>query len=171
MRKCSRCSKPATLHITELKGGDVHALHLCESCAHEYMTSTEAGQTEDPDELFQKHLEASVEDLEEVDETECPDCGISFREFRSGGRLGCPQCYVAFEKELLPLLENIHGETQHTGKFPKRAPESSRRQFELIRLRNKLRTAVEAESYEEAARLRDEIHELEVSSDYEPGDD
>lgn len=172
MRKCSRCSKPATLHITELKEGQVHALHLCESCAQEYLSNVEVGQASDePEELFKKHLEESVEDLEELDEMECPDCGISFREFRSQGRLGCPQCYLAFEAELLPLLENIHGETQHTGKYPKRAPESSRRQFDLIRLRNQLRTAVEAESYEEAARLRDEIQELETSLSDEPPDE
>ncbi len=69
MRKCSRCSKPATLHITELKEGDVHALHLCEACAHEYMSTADADQKpEDTEELFQKHLEASVEDLEDLDE-------------------------------------------------------------------------------------------------------
>lgn len=164
MKKCSRCSKPATLHITELKDGDVQALHLCETCAKEYLSTVEVGESaEDPDELFKHHLEASIEDLEDVDQTVCPHCDITFKEFRSGGRLGCPQCYTAFEEELIPLLENIHGETQHTGKFPKRAPEASRRQHELIQLRNQLRTAVEAESYEEAARLRDQIQEMESS--------
>ena len=165
MKKCSRCSKPATLHITELKEGDVQALHLCESCAKEYLSSVEVGEpADDPDELFKQHLESSIEDLGDVDQSVCPDCEITFKEFRSGGRLGCPQCYTAFEDELLPLLENIHGETQHTGKFPKRAPEASRRQHELIQLRNQLRTAVEAESYEDAARIRDQIQEMEATS-------
>ncbi|MGD9856845.1 MAG: UvrB/UvrC motif-containing protein [Planctomycetaceae bacterium] len=165
MRKCSRCSKPATLHITELKEGDVHALHLCESCAQEYLSNVEVGQGgEEPEDLFQHHLENSIEDLEDVDQSVCPSCGISFKEFRSQGRLGCPQCYLAFENELLPLLENIHGETQHTGKFPKRAPAASRKQYELIKLRNRLRTAVESESYEEAAQLRDEIQKMETAA-------
>ena len=48
----------------------------------------------------------------EVDQQTCPSCGISFKEFRSQGRLGCPHDYIAFQSELLPLLENIHGETQ-----------------------------------------------------------
>ena len=60
----------------------------------------------------------------------------------------------------MPLLENIHGETQHTGKFPKRAPDDSRQQYRLIKLRQELRTAVEEEAYEDAARLRDEIQTL-----------
>ena len=164
MRKCSRCSKPATLHITELKEGNVHALHLCEACAQEYLSNVEAGQAGDePEDLFQQQLENSFEDLDDVDQLVCPGCGISFKEFRSQGRLGCAQCYIAFENELLPLLENIHGETQHTGKLPKRAPEASRKQYELIKLRNRLGTAVESESYEEAAQLREEIQKMETA--------
>ena len=117
--------------------------------------------SDEPEELFKHHLESSIEELDDVDQSTCPNCEITFKEFRSQGRLGCPQCYAAFVEELVPLLENIHGETQHTGKFPKQAPEASRRQHELIRLRNQLRTAVEAESYEEAARLRDVIQQME----------
>jgi protein arginine kinase activator len=162
MKKCSRCSKPATLHITELKDGDVHALHLCESCAKEYLSNVEVGHSSDePEELFKQHIESSIDDLEDVDQSSCPNCEITFKEFRTQGRLGCPQCYAAFSVELLPLLENIHGDTQHKGKFPRRAPEASRRQHELIRLRTQLRTAVESESYEEAARLRDQIQGLQ----------
>ncbi|HVW02372.1 MAG TPA: UvrB/UvrC motif-containing protein [Planctomycetaceae bacterium] len=99
--------------------------------------------------------------LEELDKLVCPNCGITFREFRSQGRLGCPHDYIAFQDELLPLLENIHGETQHCGKFPKRAPDDSRKQYKLIKLRNDLRQAVAEESYERAAQLRDEIQGLE----------
>ena len=164
MKKCRRCSKPATLHITELREGEVHALHLCESCAQEYLNSPDFTETPDDQEaLAAKLSEATgVEDLDELDHLVCPNCGITFREFRSQGRLGCPHDYISFEEELMPLLENIHGETQHTGKFPKRAPDASRRQYELIKLRSRLRTAVEEEAYEKAAQLRDEINELEA---------
>ncbi len=74
---------------------------------------------------------------------------------------GCPHDYIAFAKELKPLLENIHSETQHTGKFPKRAPHASQLQYRLIKLRSELRTAVDEEEYETAARIRDEIQSLE----------
>jgi protein arginine kinase activator len=163
MKKCRRCSKPATLHITELRDGAVHELHLCEGCAQEYLHNPEMSQEPDEaDQLAAKLTEATgVEDLRELDHLVCPNCGITFREFRSQGRLGCPHDYIAFEAELTPLLENIHGETQHTGKFPRRAPDASQRQYELIRLRSQLRTAVGEEAYEEAARLRDAIQTLE----------
>ncbi len=164
MRKCSRCAKPATLHITELREGAVEALHLCESCAHEYLSNPEVPQgSEEAESLVEKLAEGiSAEELEVLDQLVCPNCGITFREFRGQGRLGCPHDYVAFERELMPLLENIHGETQHAGKFPKRAPDASQRQYRLIKLRNELRSAVEGEEYEHAARLRDEIQTLET---------
>ena len=56
-------------------------------------------------------------------------------EFRAEGRLGCPHDYVFFQKELDPLLLNIHGELEHTGKRPTRVQGNTDRQTDLIRLR------------------------------------
>lgn len=160
MKKCSRCSKPAILHITEIEQSEVQELHLCESCAQEYLSNSEPPP---PSESFPEKLAefASEHEMDELDQLVCPNCGITFREFRSQGRLGCPHDYIAFQRELTPLLENIHGETQHEGKFPKRAPGASQRQYHLIKLRSQLRTAIEQENYEAAAGLRDEIQSLE----------
>lgn len=170
MKKCRQCSKPATLHITEIRQGDVHELHLCESCAQEYLEQADTQEaTDQVEKLAVKLKEVTDEgELEELDQLVCPSCSITFREFRAQGRLGCPHCYSAFEDELLPLLENIHGDTQHCGKCPKRAPDSSQRQYELIKLRNELRTAVEDENYEVAAELRDRIQSMETQLGAEP---
>ena len=62
----------------------------------------------------------------------------------------------------MPLLENIHGETRHSGKVPRRAPRNTQQQTTLIQLRNELKRAVAAEDYEAAARLRDQIKGIEV---------
>ena len=167
MKKCSRCSKPSTLHITELRDGTVQELHLCESCAQQYLSGADSDDVGDEAGSFAQKLAEIVsdEDLDELNQLTCPTCGVSFREFRSQGRLGCPNDYIAFKSELMPLLENIHGETQHSGKFPKRAPDDSRQQYHLIKLRQELRTAVEDEAYEDAARLRDEIQTLEAGQE------
>jgi protein arginine kinase activator len=158
MKKCRRCSKPATLHITDLHQGSVQKIHLCENCAGEYLQPS----TPDPTDA-EAILQAASDELGQEDEEElaCPNCGITYREFRKQGRLGCPHDYVAFAQKLQPLLENIHENLQHCGKVPRRAPDASQRQYELIKLRNDLRTAVEKEDYESAARLRDEIKQLE----------
>ncbi|MBI1344742.1 DNA helicase UvrBC [bacterium] len=170
MKKCGRCSKPAVLHITEIRDGDVQALHLCESCAKDYLNPTQAESEESPVEA-PASVKAQLSDTtSEADEQVCPSCGITFKEFRSQGRLGCAHDYVAFQDELLPLLENIHGEVQHVGKVPKRAPDASQFQFRLVKLRNRLKTAVDDELYEEAARLRDEIQQLESQMGSKPSE-
>lgn len=167
--KCHRCAKLATLHITEIVKGTAQELHLCEDCAQEYLNTGSGDQPDaTPSGALIKHSESSGDtQLEELDKLVCPTCKMTFREFRSQGRLGCSHCYIAFQDELLPLLENIHGETQHCGKFPKRAPDDSQKQYQLIRLRNDLRLAITEESYEQAAKLRDQIQELEAQLERE----
>jgi protein arginine kinase activator len=161
--KCNRCSNPAILHITELTQGVAKETHLCEECAQQYLNPSQAQSSSEQSSgaMIKVADPANEAQLEELDRMVCPNCGITFREFRSQGRLGCPHDYIAFQDELQPLLENIHGETQHCGKFPKRAPDDSLKQFRLIKLRNDLRLAVAEESYERAAKLRDEIQALE----------
>lgn len=165
MKKCLQCSKSAVLHITEIRSGEAVAVHLCESCAQDYLGS------DDPDDLASGPPDiadkisqlAEEDDLDEMDNTECPNCGIRFNEFRAKGRLSCPQCYEAFGEDLLSLLENIHGATRHTGKFPRRNPGDSQKHYELIKLRNDLRQSVELEDYETAAKLRDRIQAIETT--------
>ena len=93
----------------------------------------------------------------------CPNCGISFSEFRESGRFGCSQDYTEFMTELLPLLENIHEDVEHKGKRPRSTVVGTQEQGQLIQLRNAQRNAIEEEDYETAARLRDEIAGLENS--------
>ena len=91
----------------------------------------------------------------------CPDCGIKFVDFRNSHRLGCGRDYEVFREELMPLLENIHGETRHCGKTPRNYPKTKQAEAALTQLRQRLKRAVDREDYEEAARLRDQIRTLE----------
>src|SRR5205085_10263097 len=151
---CQKCHNPATLHITEvLAESQFEELHLCEQCANKYLYEPQGkvgggkGGT----------VEAREGDEGLSGQQECPHCGIKFVEFRNTGRLGCPQDYQSFRDELVPLLENIHGEVRHCGKVPRRLPQNKENQSELIQLRNHLRQAVTKEDYEAAAELRDKI--------------
>jgi protein arginine kinase activator len=158
--KCQKCTKAATLHITEILGEDqVEELHLCEDCAQKYLYEPQQQKS---------GAKASAPSGEEIEEPavlnrECQVCGIKFVDFRNSGRLGCPHDYQEFREELTPLLENIHGETRHCGKTPRRQPQNKQTQSELIQLRKQLLSAVNKEAYEEAARLRDRIRRLEES--------
>ena len=158
MLKCHRCTKPATYHITEVVNEEQwEELHLCEECYHKFFYEPQQGSG-------QKGETAQSEEGEEanaLNQRECPVCGIKFVEFRNSGRLGCPHDYDEFRAELTPLLENIHGETRHCGKSPRRLPQNRQTQSELIQLRKQLQQAVTREAYEEAASLRDRIRKLE----------
>jgi protein arginine kinase activator len=159
MKKCRRCTKTATLHITEIREGKAVAVHLCESCAREYLEKT----PENPEVAF-KDLASKLDELisNAADSVAvCPECGISFNEFRESGRFGCAHDYTEFLHELIPLLENIHEDTQHTGKRPRSALMGTQEQARLVHLRNSQRAAIEAEDYESAALLRDQIAEIE----------
>jgi len=160
--KCQKCNNQATLHITEvLEQEQFEELHLCEQCAHKYLYEPQqkalAAKTSSSSEAV-----ASAEE-EPFAARECPSCGLKFVEFRNSGRLGCPHDYEEFREELVPLLENIHGEIRHCGKSPHRSPKNQQIQSELIQLRNRLKQAVTREDYEEAARLRDRIRQIEES--------
>jgi protein arginine kinase activator len=158
--KCQRCPKQATLHITEVLGEErFEELHLCEDCAKKYLY--EPAQQAAAKKAGKAVPAAESGDADDPAGKQCEACGIKFLEFRNAGRLGCPHDYDAFKEELLPLLESIHGDNRHQGKTPRRLPKAKTAQAELGQLRKKLAQAVQDEAYEEAARLRDRIRQLE----------
>jgi protein arginine kinase activator len=157
--KCQKCHHAATLHITEVLGeGQFEELHLCDQCANKYLYEPQHKGAKSGGEALGESEETAA-----LNQKECPQCGIKFIEFRNSGRLGCPHDYQEFRDELTPLLENIHGETRHVGKTPRRLPQSKQTQSELMQLRNRLKQAINKEDYEDAARLRDQIKTLEES--------
>ena len=86
-------------------------------------------------------------------------------EFRSSGRLGCPNDYAVFRSGLAPLLQRIHRAERHVGKSPRRPLLDAALQAELIQVRRHLQAAVEAEAFEKAARLRDLLREKEATDE------
>ena len=155
--KCQKCPNAAALHITEVLSEDrVEELHLCEVCGHKYLAEPNL-------EPAKPTPVVSALDAEEPAGMyrECDMCGIKFVDFRNLGRLGCPHDYDVFREDLVQLLENIHGETRHSGKVPRRLPQNRQSQNELMALRKQLQTAVNREAYEDAVRLRDRIRQLE----------
>ena len=153
--KCQRCPKPATLHITEVLSDDRYEeFHFCEDCAKKYLYPNSNGKKPSTS-------NAMAEMNDDPSAKQCRECGIKFVEFRNSGRLGCPHDYRAFQAELIPLLESIHGQTRHSGKTPRRLPRKKATQQEISRLRKDLLQAVNKEDYEVAARIRDQIRRLE----------
>lgn len=176
--KCDKCTKKATVHLTEIVDGKVMEMHMCEDCAREQSQHMEqqfgladllAGLTD-----FGKHV---PEVQQKAMALQCASCGLTYEDFRKFGRFGCAQCYIAFKSQLKTLLKKIHGSNVHLGKIPLKVmpidgvsvavvpeavvetPQPPMDPIEL--LRKQLHEAIEHEDFERAAALRDKIHELE----------
>ena len=94
----------------------------------------------------------------------CPHCGLTYADFRKSGRLGCAQCYYTFKDSLSSLLKRVHGSSEHVGKVPALAGKEVAVSRTLKELREKLHRSIQKEEFEEAAKLRDRIRELEKDS-------
>ena len=166
---CDICAKnPATVHLTEIIDDQMNELHLCEECAHKKSAQMEqqfglsdllAGMTE-----FQK----PEKEAEAAVTVKCKNCGLSYADFRKIGRLGCGECYDAFKKMLAPLLKRIHGSNMHIGKSPFKPAKPLKKKTGLEDLRFRLQQAIETEAFEEAAKIRDQIKEMERGGQNEP---
>lgn len=161
---CQICGKnPGTVHITEIHDNRMTELHVCERCAEEKGIHATAKQHQfDIADL----LAGMVDDVtgteeERIGHVQCPRCGLHYSGFKETGRLGCAECYAAFQFQLRPLLRRLHGDTRHRGKVPARDGEGALRSRHIQRLHDELRRAVEREEFERAAEIRDEIKRLE----------
>ncbi len=169
--KCQYCEKPATFHITELaEPNGPTVMHLCEEHARGFLQKDASKPTASIAGVLAQQLQLgqTKQELAELDQKECPVCGISFFEFRNSGRLGCPYDYTHFEEDLVQLLSNVHDSTEHSGKRPNRAANANS-QAKMIQLRREMEEAVEQEDYERASEIRDELKALESSGDSTSG--
>jgi protein arginine kinase activator len=165
--KCQFCSNPATVHLTDIVHKKKREMHLCDACAREKNLIPDAPQELNVPALLQLVLgQAPAGNRPAAADDVCPACGTPYAHFKAQGRLGCPLEYEAFRPLLEPIVERVQaGYTRHVGKAPGRY----RRQMAHARrgeLEAQLRSAVAAERYEEAARLRDAIRAL--GADHEP---
>lgn len=172
------CPFQKQIHITDLKDGVVQESHCCKKCHEKFITEgpqpTPVAIKEDPNlakaafnllSAIFAGLAPTPKKIVQEDPLEkmppCPGCGITLREIADGnGRLGCPQCWSHFEKELDIILENAHRAKVHTGKRPKtwQPPEPEQ---EVQSLQEKLAEAIRVENYEAAAVLKQKIESLE----------
>lgn len=161
--KCDFCSKPATVHLTQILDNKVHKVDLCEQCAQEKGVTDPSGFS-----LADLLLKASLSPELASGGVRCEQCGFTPTEFKKQGRFGCPACYDAFKGVLDPMLDGMHKGTVHTGKVPSRALERKTLHERLSKLEVDLTEAIKAERYEDAARCRDEISQVRNAAEQKP---
>lgn len=169
---CENCGqRAASVHQTVIVNGVKQESHYCEVCAREkgfrlmpepsfgfpnlslqQLLSSFLGSEPFGGPALAQKTHAGVQ---------CRGCGMPYNRFADTGLLGCALCYESFESQLVPLIRRVHGTVTHSGKAPKRTGGMARKRRELMVMKQQLQTAVNTENYEEAARLRDAIKELE----------
>jgi len=169
---CNKCQKnPASVHMQQFLNGQKVELHLCQECAFkidnpEMLVSLEnifKGILDQINTNFYGHSAApGAPPPMRPPAKACSRCGMTFNKFKTGGRLGCDICYQSFSKEVELLLKNVQGSTRHEGKYPRRMGAGILTQRQVTELRAQLKKSIEDENFEEAARLRDCIKELEA---------
>ena len=157
--KCSVCSKPATVHLTQIVNNQVHKVDLCEECAQAKGVTDPGGFS-----LADLLLKASLNpETPPTAKARCEKCGFTaadFHIFHPGGQLGR---YDTFLGLVEPMLENMHSGVSHTGKVPTRALERKSLYDRLTKLELDLSEAIKSERYEDAARARDAISQVKQS--------
>ncbi len=129
--------------------------------------------------------------LNTTKQEKCKGCSSTFENILEKGKFGCEQCYSTFEDEIDALLNKLQGSNRHIGRigkinsnklenegFEKRQygnadrngeglnnketdNSKNKNQIRINELKLKLKQLVKEENYEEAAKIRDEIKNLE----------
>ena len=183
---CEKCKqREATVHRQAIVNGVSHSEHLCSECAAKegkgWMSDFGSFFNDDffttpMSNWFQPFFQmtgSAAPEQKAMSVSACPHCGMTWDAFQKNGLLGCSECYNHFVDALPPLLRQLHGaNTEHIGKKPyasgaaTAAPQAqeaatAQPQSEKERLQALMRTAIETENFEEAARLRDQIRALD----------
>ena len=168
--KCDFCENKATVFLTQLVDGQMKKVCLCDPCAKERGVTDPTGFS-----LADLLLGGTVPGKEPVQSgkshgptpgggRKCPTCGFSLDDLRRVRRLGCSDCYSTFSEEIGQMIRGMHKGMTHVGKVPAGLMAMQVLHQRIEELRSKLDQAIASESYEEAAGIRDEIRNLELST-------
>ncbi|MCP5536943.1 MAG: UvrB/UvrC motif-containing protein [Akkermansiaceae bacterium] len=184
--QCDYCDSKATVFFTQIIDGNSNKTCLCEACAAKH------GVT-DPEGFLLGNMDASHDDAKPApkapkfnvpmgnetielpltsahptNKAVCPGCGFAFDDLKKTGRLGCSQCYQFFRDAIKNNLVGMHKGTCHTGRVPEGMLEAFEKRQRLEQLQLEMNEAIDAEDYETAAALRDEIQNLSKETSLAP---
>lgn len=179
--KCENCEKnEANVKYTQIINGEKKQMFLCEEC------SKKLGINDIHFNMpisFNSFLEDFFDDMNDISflptiggankKVQCSKCGLTWDDFLHTGNLGCSNCYEEFESRIDPILRSLQGATSHVGRLgeviegneikanldDKEKPNEEKNKVE--ELKEELKQAIKDERYEDAAKLRDEIKNLE----------
>jgi protein arginine kinase activator len=165
---CDQCGeRPASVIVKQNVQGQTTERHLCHVCAAENHNLNFVFE-QDPLAIHQllsnwfPKQHTSVSPIKK-EVAVCPSCGFTFTKFLELGKFGCATCYEAFDSQLENVFKRLHnGNSEHNGKIPASYGSTLKIRKEIEELRKLMQASIENENFEEAAKLRDEIKELNL---------
>jgi protein arginine kinase activator len=162
MMNCDSCGeKEATVFLTQIVDGKMQKVNLCDACS-------KAKGVNDPTGFALADLLLGLGAAQQIEKgptvLKCEVCGFTQADFKKTGRLGCSGCYETFAEGLSEMLSNMHKGTRHTGKIPQHLAERLKRNQTISTLQQELDQAVASEEYETAAKLRDTLKQMEITT-------
>ena len=172
---CEKCkNRKATLFYAD-EGGGRHA--LCATCGatkSKLTTTLTASESEGEEKApcylpapsltaLLTHTEKALVATPKDPSVKCPACATTADRIAESGTMGCPRCYTVFADLFpAPLCDKSFDTTN--ARMPSQRRKRMEKEAAITRLREELRTAIEGESFELAAVLRDKIRNLEAAT-------
>lgn len=169
---CQNCGEnEANTRYTQIINGEKKEMFLCEECSHKLginnmnlnmpidFASFLGGILEDYDNDF---IRIGAGEKEE----KCEYCNMTYDEFIENGKIGCANCYKIFQPKIDSILKRLDGNTEYLGrkskahKMKETQIKKETNKHDIEKLQMKLKQAIQEERYEEAAKIRDEIKNM-----------
>ena len=178
---CQNCGKnEANVRYTQVINGVRKELNLCSECARKLgvdRIDIPMDFTSFLGDFFNDYAESSLLPSFSIDNVKCKTCGMSYNDFIDTGMFGCSDCYDTFSGPIDSLLKNLHGTAKHIGRGAKNVDEllnkktnknasknnensKDEKNSKLEDLQKELDKAIKEERYEDAAKIRDKIKEM-----------
>lgn len=178
--KCEICHRSeAETAVSTNENGVARELYVCRKCAASVaggkpgagksasrrkgkVTVTRIDASDNPPPFLRNFIEATMGLMQGISEGEshmtCKTCHSTWEKIREGGRLGCPNCWKTFSKELQEeFLKAQYGHT-HLGPPPAAvSPEGADSAVSRAWLERELKSAIAREDYRRAEEVKKQL--------------
>jgi protein arginine kinase activator len=169
---CSQCKqRTAKYHVTRVVNGEKTEKHLCDECAVESGENFQLyGVNSFPiEKLLSGMMQLQTQSVGRGKSSStpsttitCSKCGMTLQQFHQHGKFGCVECVLLFQDRISPLIRKVHGgHVSHLGKVPKKHVDKNQFKKQIQHLKRELVHAIQEEKFEEAARIRDHLRQLD----------
>lgn len=176
---CENCGKnEANIKYTQIINGVKNELTLCSECARKLGVENfelPINFNSFLGDFFNDYAETEFMPTFQTNKVKCDKCNMTYDDFINTGVFGCSHCYDVFTNPIESLLKNLHGTAKHVGRIPKGKAEpieaddieedkgksvTSKEDTKKENLERQLEKAIKEERYEDAAKIRDELKEM-----------